>query len=155
MLDKEQVLDAIRHMSVADLADLVRAIGVDLEAPERTAAVAAASPEEPARVIGGSGVPLNRNKEVAEGAMERGSVWPESWGVDRIAVIKAVREVTDLGLREARELVGGSPSDVAGQDPDEDGGLEPAGVPSVPKRPLPPGQAGAELTPPPCSTEPE
>ena len=123
---QEWVLDEIRRMSVADLMDLVRALESEVEGRDRS---------EPSAVVERSGSDF--------------SLW--DFGADKIEIIKAVREITDLGLREAQVLVGASPSEVAagGHDADAD---EPgtAGVPAKPKGAPPAGEAGEKLPIPRC-----
>ena len=116
---QEWVLDEIRRMSVADLMDLVRALGSEVEERDRG---------EPAQVVERSGSDV--------------SLW--DFGADKIAIIKAVREVTDLGLREAQAMAGVSPSQVTSSEHDTD---EPgtARVPAKPKGPPPAGEAGEKL----------
>ena len=127
---QEEVLDEIRRMSAADLADLVRALSADLAA----APAAATTPSESTSAVGPE--PHLVGLSSASSA-------------DRIELIKAVREATDLGLREARELVGTAPDRVARRGTERDEGPEPAGVPALPKPPLPQDQTGAELALPP------
>ena len=98
-LSKEEIIDAIGQMSVLDLADLVKALqdrfGVS-GAPVAVAAVAAAA--GPAAVV--------------EEAPTSFNVMLTAAGAQKIQVIKAVREVTTLGLKEAKELVDTAPSAV-------------------------------------------
>ena len=102
-MTKEEILTAIKGMSVLELADLVKDLekefGVSAAAP---VAVAAA----PAAGAAGS---------VAPAAAEEKTdfvVTLQEIGPNKINVIKAVREVTNLGLREAKELVEGAPKSV-------------------------------------------
>ena len=130
---QEEVLDEIRRMSaadLADLADLVRALSADLAAVP----AATTTPSESTSAVG------REPHLVGLSSASR---------ADRIALIKAVREATDLGLREARELVGTAPDRVARRGTERDEGPEPAGVPALPKPPLPQDQTGAELALPP------
>lgn len=87
-MTKEQILDAIKEMSVLELNDLVKAIeeefGVTAAAP---VAVAAAGPVE-----------------AAEEKTEFDIVLKNAGG-NKIAVIKEVRAITGLGLKEAKDLV--------------------------------------------------
>jgi large subunit ribosomal protein L7/L12 len=100
-LSKEEILDAIGSMSVIELADLIEAFkekfNVTVAAPAAAAAAPAAAGE------GG-----------AAGAEEKTefTVVLKDIGAKKIQVIKAVREVTSLGLKEAKELVDSAPSNV-------------------------------------------
>ncbi|OIU72879.1 50S ribosomal protein L7/L12 [Rossellomorea aquimaris] len=90
-MSKEQIIDAIKEMSVLELNDLVKAI-------EEEFGVTAAAPVAAA----GGG---------AEAAAEKTEfdVVLESAGSQKIKVIKVVREITGLGLKEAKELVDNTP----------------------------------------------
>jgi len=95
-LSKEEILDSIAEMSVMDLVDLIAAIeekfGVSAAAP---AAVAVAAADAPA---------------AAE--QTEFDVILSSFGENKVAVIKAVRAITGLGLKEAKGVVEGAPSPV-------------------------------------------
>ena len=124
---KEQVLDEIRRMSVADLVDLVRATAAELGTSGNDVRATAASVPEPAEGSGASDLSISLS----------------DFGADKIEVIRAVREITDLGWREAQALVDASPSQVANWDPDADSdtstdadGPESAGTPARPKTPV-------------------
>lgn len=97
-MTKEQILEAIENMTVLELSELVKAMeekfGVSAAAP---VAVAAAAPAAAA--------------EVAEEKTEF-DVILQSAGEKKINVIKVVRELTSLGLKEAKELVDNAPSPV-------------------------------------------
>ena len=94
----EEILNAISEMSVLELSELVKAIeekfGVSAAAP---VAVAAAAPAAGAAA--------------AEEKSEFDVVLEEA-GSNKIAVIKVVREMTGLGLKEAKDLVEGAPKAV-------------------------------------------
>ena len=105
MANKEEILEAIKGMSVLELSDLVKALeeefGITAAAPVAVAAPAA------------GGAPA------ADGAAPAGGdeqsefeVTLQDVGANKINVIKAVREVTALGLREAKELVESAPARV-------------------------------------------
>ncbi len=102
-MNKEELLGAIKEMSVVDLAELVKALeeefGVSAAAPVAVAAAPAA------------GAPAAAAEEPAEAQTEF-KVTLKEIGANKINVIKAVREVTTLGLREAKELVEGAPVSV-------------------------------------------
>jgi large subunit ribosomal protein L7/L12 len=97
-LSKEDILNAISEMSVMDLVDLIKSIedkfGVSAAAP---VAVAAAGPAAAAAV--------------AEEQTEF-TVMLTSAGAQKVGVIKVVRELTGLGLKEAKAVVDGAPGAV-------------------------------------------
>ena len=102
MATKEELLETIKGMSVLELADLVKALedefGITAAAP---VAVAAA----PAADAGASAA-------AAEEEQTEFDVNLAEIGPNKINVIKAVREITSLGLREAKELVESAPARV-------------------------------------------
>ncbi|MCE2464554.1 MAG: 50S ribosomal protein L7/L12 [Dehalococcoidia bacterium] len=107
-MTKDEILEAIKQMSVIDLADLVKSLesefGITAAAPVAVAAApAAAAPGGSA----GDGSSADQDDEKTEFAVVLQDV-----GANKINVIKAVREVTTLGLREAKELVEAAPSRV-------------------------------------------
>lgn len=91
-MNKEQIIEAIKAMTVLELNELVKAceeeFGVSAAAPVAVAGAVAA--------------------EAAEEKTEF-TVVLEEVGSEKIKVIKAVREITGLGLKEAKELVDGAP----------------------------------------------
>ena len=93
-MNKEQIIEAIESMTVLELSELVKALeekfGVSAAAP---VAVAAAAPAEVA----------------AAAEQTEFDVILANAGASKINVIKVVREVTGLGLKEAKELVDGAP----------------------------------------------
>lgn len=97
VMSKDEMIDAIKQMTVMELADLVKALeeefGVSAAAP---VAIAAAGP-----AAGGA-------EEAGEEQTEF-NVMLTSFGESKINVIKAVREVSGLGLKEAKELVEAAP----------------------------------------------
>ncbi|KMY52583.1 MULTISPECIES: 50S ribosomal protein L7/L12 [Bacillaceae] len=95
-MTKEQIIDAIKEMSVLELNDLVKAI-------EEEFGVTAAAP---VAVAGGAA-----GGEAAAEKTEFDVVLTEA-GAQKIKVIKVVREVTGLGLKEAKELVDNTPKPV-------------------------------------------
>ncbi len=101
MATKEEILDAIKEMSVLELSDLVKSLeeqfGVTAAAPVAMAAPAAGAAAEAAP---------------AEDEQSEFDVMLQNFGDNKINVIKAVREVTALGLREAKELVESAPARV-------------------------------------------
>ncbi|AMM91301.1 MULTISPECIES: 50S ribosomal protein L7/L12 [Bacillaceae] len=90
-MTKDQILEAVKNMTVLELNDLVKAIeeefGVTAAAPVAVAAAGGAAAEEQTEF----------------------DVILTSAGDQKIKVIKAVREVTGLGLKEAKELVDNTP----------------------------------------------
>jgi large subunit ribosomal protein L7/L12 len=100
-LSKDEILEAIGNMSVTDLADLVEAFKEKFNVTVAAAPVAAAAPG--AGDAGGA--------EAAEEKTEF-TVMLTDAGSKKIQVIKAVRELTSLGLKEAKDLVDGAPKPV-------------------------------------------
>jgi len=102
-LGKDEILDAISNMTVLELSELVKAVeekfGVTAAAP---VAMAAAAPS----ASGGDGA-----APAAEEKTEFDAVLTEV-GPNKILVIKAVRELTGLGLKEAKDLVDAAPKPV-------------------------------------------
>jgi large subunit ribosomal protein L7/L12 len=96
--DKDAFLTALDSMSVMDLNDLVKAIEVKF-------GVSAAAMSAPA-AGGGGGAAV-----VAEEQTEFNVMLLEA-GANKVQVIKAVRELTGLGLKEAKDLVDGAPKAV-------------------------------------------
>jgi large subunit ribosomal protein L7/L12 len=103
-LDKDQILEAIDTMTVLELSELVKAFeeryGVTAAAP---VAVAAAG----APAAGGDGAAAAGSEEQTEFDAVLTDV-----GANKILVIKAVRELTGLGLKEAKDLVDAAPKAV-------------------------------------------
>ncbi len=96
---KEQVVEFISNMSVLELADFIKELeekfGVSAAAPVAAVAAAPAAAAAPA--------------EAAEEKTEFDIVLKEA-GANKIAVIKVVRTITGLGLKEAKDKVDGAPS---------------------------------------------
>ncbi len=107
-MTKDQILDAIKQMNVVELADMVKSLedefGVSAAAPVAVAAAPAAAAEAAA--------PAEEQSEF--------DVTINDIGPNKINVIKAVREVTSLGLREAKELVEAAPTAVKESIPKEE-----------------------------------
>ena len=97
VFDKDAFLTALDSMSVMELNDLVKAI----EEKFGVSAAAVAAPAGP----GGPAAPA------AEEKTEFNVVLLEA-GANKVSVIKAVREITGLGLKEAKDLVDGAPKAV-------------------------------------------
>ena len=91
-MTKEQIIEAVKNMTVLELNDLVKAI-------EEEFGVTAAAPV--AVVGGGAGAAAEEQTEF--------DVILTAAGDQKIKVIKAVREITGLGLKEAKELVDNTP----------------------------------------------
>ena len=102
MADLQQIEDSIVGLSLLEAAELVK----KLEARLGVSAAAAA----PVMVAGGGGAAAG-GAAPAEEKTEFTVVLKEV-GANKINVIKAVREVTSLGLKEAKELVDGAPKNV-------------------------------------------
>ena len=94
-MDKNQIIEAIKEMSVLELNELVKAC-------EEEFGVSAA-----AGVVVAAAGPAEEVEEQSEFTVVLKEVGPE-----KIKVIKAVREITGLGLKEAKEVVDGAPSNV-------------------------------------------
>jgi len=92
IMSKEQILEAIKGMTVLELNDLVKAI-------EEEFGVTAAAP---VAVAGGGAA-------AAEAEQSEFDVILTNAGASKINVIKAVREITGLGLKEAKEVVDNAP----------------------------------------------
>lgn len=97
-LTKDQIIEAIKEMNVIDLSDLVKEL-------EDVFGVSAAAPV----AVAAAGAPAAG--AAAEVQSEFDVVLVETGG-EKIKVIKAVRELTGLGLKEAKALVDGVPSKI-------------------------------------------
>ena len=96
-LSREEVLDAIAEMSVMDVVQLVEAMEEKFGI-SAAAAVAAA----PVAAAGGDAAPAEEKDEF--------DIVLTAAGDKKVNVIKAVRGITGLGLKEAKEMVDGAPS---------------------------------------------
>jgi large subunit ribosomal protein L7/L12 len=107
-MSNQEILEAIEKMSVLELSELIKAIeekfGVSAAAP---VAVAAAGPAAAAAA------PVEEEKTEFDVVLK--DVGPE-----KIKVIKVVRELTGLGLKEAKDVVDGAPSTVKEAAPKEE-----------------------------------
>ncbi|MCI0844474.1 MAG: 50S ribosomal protein L7/L12 [Chloroflexi bacterium] len=103
-MTKDEIIDAIKQMNVVELADVVKALedefGISAAAP---VAVAAAPADGGATADGGAAASVEQSEF---------EVSLKEIGPNKISVIKAVREVTSLGLREAKELVESAPASI-------------------------------------------
>ena len=97
-ITKDDILEAVGHMSVMDLNDLVKAF-------EEKFGVSAAAMAVAGHAGGGGGA------AAAEEQTEF-TVILSDVGANKVGVIKAVREITGLGLKEAKDLVDGAPKPV-------------------------------------------
>ena len=97
-ITKEEIIDAVGSMSVMDLNDLVKAF--EEKFGVSAAAMAVAGPAGGGAAAGGG----EEQTEFTVNLLEAGA--------NKVSVIKAVREITGLGLKEAKELVDGAPKNV-------------------------------------------
>lgn len=97
-VSKEDILETIGNMTVLEVVELV-------EAMEEKFGVSAASMAAPAAAAGGAAA------EAAEEQTEFDVVM-SSFGDNKVGVIKVVRAITGLGLKEAKDMVEGAPSTV-------------------------------------------
>ena len=95
--DKDAFLTALDSMTVMELNDLVKAI-------EEKFGVSAAAMAAPAAAGGGAAAAVEEQTEFNVMLLEVGA--------NKVGVIKAVREITGLGLKEAKDLVDGAPKNV-------------------------------------------
>ena len=95
--DKDTFLTALDSMTVMELNDLVKAI-------EEKFGVSAAAMAAPAAGGGAAAAVVEEKTEFTVQLMEAGA--------QKVSVIKAVREITGLGLKEAKDLVDGAPKPV-------------------------------------------
>jgi large subunit ribosomal protein L7/L12 len=97
-VNKEQVVDFLSKMTVLDLAALTK------ELEDKWGVKAAAVAVAAAPAAAGAAAPVAEQTEFTVTLLEAGA--------NKIGVIKAVREVTNLGLKEAKDLVDGAPKAV-------------------------------------------
>ena len=97
-VSKEEILDAIAGMSLIDITDLVKLM-------ETKFGVSAAAPVAVAAAAGGAAAPA------AEEQAEFNVILANA-GANKVNVIKAVRAITGLGLKEAKDLVESAPAPV-------------------------------------------
>jgi len=98
-LTKDELIDAIGNMTVLELSELVSAM-------EEKFGVSAAAP------VAAAAAPAAGGAAAAEEEKTEFDVVLEAAGGEKIKVIKVVREVTGLGLKEAKDLVEGAPKAV-------------------------------------------
>ena len=97
-MNKEQILEAIESMTVLELSELVKAL-------EEKFGVSAAAPMAAAAPVAAAAAPAAEEQTEFD-------VILTSAGAAKINVIKVVRELTSLGLKEAKDLVDGAPKPV-------------------------------------------
>ena len=99
-LNKAEILDAIAGMTVLELSELIKEMEEKFGVSAAAAAVAVAA----APAAGGAAAAAEEQTEF--------TVMLEETGANKVSVIKAVREITGLGLKEAKDLVDGAPKPV-------------------------------------------
>ena len=125
-MTKDEIIEAIKQMNVVELSDVVKAL-------EEEFGVSAAAPVAVAAAPVAGGAPAEGGSDAGAGDQSEFEVSLKDIGPNKINVIKAVREVTSLGLREAKELVESAPTaikeGIAKEEADEiKGKLEEAGA---------------------------
>ena len=98
-LNKAEILDAIAGMTVLELSELIKEMEEKFGVSAAAAAVAVAAP-----AAGGAAAAAEEQTEFTVVLTEAGA--------NKVSVIKAVRELTGLGLKEAKDLVDGAPKPV-------------------------------------------
>ena len=98
-LNKAEILDAIAGMTVLELSELIKEMEEKFGVSAAAAAVAVAAP-----AAGGAAAAAEEQTEF--------NVILAEVGANKVNVIKAVRELTGLGLKEAKDLVDGAPKPV-------------------------------------------
>lgn len=96
-VSKNEILDTISNMSVMEVVELIEAMEEKFNVSAAAAAVAVAAPAA-------AGAAAEEQTEF--------NVIMTSFGANKVGVIKAIRGITGLGLKEAKDLVEGSPSTV-------------------------------------------
>ena len=100
-MTKSDILEGIKGLSVIDLADLVKSLEEEFGVSAAASVAVAAAPA--------AGAP---SEAVEEEEQTEFDVVLQDFGANKIKVIKAVRELTTLGLKEAKELVESAPANV-------------------------------------------
>ena len=106
-LSVDEILDAIKELSIIEAADLSKKI-------EEEFGIQAAAPMAVASSGGGAAAPAEEDEEQTEFDVILGAA-----GDKKIQVIKEVRALTSLGLKEAKDLVDGAPKPVLERVPKE------------------------------------
>ena len=99
MANKAEILDAIAGMTVLELSELIKEMEAQFGVSAAAAAVAVAAPA--------AGAPAAAVEEQTEFTVMLTEI-----GANKVSVIKAVREITGLGLKEAKDLVDATPKPV-------------------------------------------
>jgi large subunit ribosomal protein L7/L12 len=99
MATKAEILDAISSMTVLELSELIKEMEEKFGVSAAAAAVAVAAP-----AAGGAAAAAEEQTEF--------TVHLTEIGANKVSVIKAVREITGIGLKEAKDLVDGAPKPV-------------------------------------------
>src|SRR5687768_4576565 len=97
---KEELIDALSQLKVLEVVDLVKALEEKWGVSAAAAVAVAAAP-----AAGGAAAPAAEEKTEFNVTMT-------SFGANKVGVIKVIREITGLGLKEAKDLVEGVPSSV-------------------------------------------
>ena len=97
-ITKDQIIEAVSAMSVMDVVELISAMEEKFGVSAAAAAVAVAAP------AGAGAAPAEEKSEF--------DVVLKEIGANKVQVIKAVRELTGLGLKEAKDVVDGAPKTV-------------------------------------------
>ena len=98
-VSQNDILETISKMSVMEVVELIEAMEKKFNVSAAAAAVAVAAP------AAGAGAAAAEEKTEFDVVMS-------SFGANKVGVIKAVREITGLGLKEAKDLVEGAPSTI-------------------------------------------
>nr|VFK22999.1 MAG: LSU ribosomal protein L12P [Candidatus Kentron sp. MB]VFK26594.1 MAG: LSU ribosomal protein L12P [Candidatus Kentron sp. MB]VFK74528.1 MAG: LSU ribosomal protein L12P [Candidatus Kentron sp. MB] len=99
-VSKEEIIDAIANMSVMDVVELVKAMEEKFGVSAAVAAVAAGP-----GMAGGAAAEAEEEKTEFDAVLS-------SFGANKVAVIKVVRAITSLGLKEAKDLVESAPTPI-------------------------------------------
>lgn len=98
-VSKNEILETISNMTVMEIVELIEAMEEKFNVSAAAAAVAVAAP-----AAGGAAAAAEEKTEF--------DVVMTSFGSNKVGVIKAIREITGLGLKEAKDLVEGAPATV-------------------------------------------
>ena len=99
-ISKEELIDALSNLKVLEVVDLVKALEEKWGVSAAAAVAVSAAP-----AAGGAAAPAAEEKTEFNVTMT-------SFGANKVGVIKVIREITGLGLKEAKDLVEGVPSSV-------------------------------------------